>query len=975
MAGVSSKVAPDEVIPLLSHNAFELGYVSGQPTEYLFLLSGYVRQARELSSLAGADEVIHVSNCDDAKTLLSVLGYRSRGTCGQNNSFLETADPKRAFLTIDSGFPLPDLEEALKGGKPFAYPYPASHIPVYFGENAWVEASTVNKDRGKRDLIDVILDDPQIARLYWAFAHLDPETRSTLYKSVGIGKLAPYSAVLDFYGGHLSVRSGHVVVPGGADAEQVWKDMVGVGPDVPGEFVSRLLARDKGWMIAYFDAVSNVKRSQQLYFTDHRRIKLFYEALHSADGAEATKGVFRPAPGLMVLVTLMQFDDNGEPRIPGNLDAWKNILGQKTSSNVGRSWTKKAAHINSSDQLVQTLFGLSRINSSVGPLQIYLALCELDSRRAPQQRMSPEMVETLARKFIEYSDQYRIFGEFPELSDASISLFLNVATHLNGLPNISLRGNALGTFQADIGIWQILARQGQIPSAQLNDSWQRAIKPFADVHNSGQIFDAGRASLAEITHAAVGKTYVSQDEMIELLAGPDQTATEAKSAHQELAHRMHVIMDGQRLVLLDTVLALGKGIDEIAQGKPADSALAQIAGQLREFEMPRPIFSRSERSEWAAGVYNNKHTDLQMKTNVAKVFKTQVSRAELEDARGQLTSFLRDTLVGFNYAYYEPPGAQLLLHNPLFVRQHDFSGETVVGIEHVWQASSLFGAGSPAGGGAHLVGSLADLPYVLAEAEQDFITPQNVQALIFRELVPGLLTGAVLPRWWEVSRNELHAVALYQRSGEELLTASANNQELRGKVMRILEDRMTPRRAEEVERNLREGQVGETLHKVTPADTFYLASEFRGRFPQEAHNWGNASQELEELTQQHPDEVGRMRVSQHFGIPHPVLSQSYARELLNVEPFPLFSGFYSHLLAESWDSSNLYWARLADETGQSPAKLHHLVPELTHLMIEKIFASDFEDWPAILRAMHEAGDDYRQGKSVSAEVNGAVAGH
>jgi hypothetical protein len=600
-------------------------------------------------------------------------------------------------------------------------------------------------------------------------------------------------------------------------------------------------------------------------------------------------------------------------------------------------------------------------------LQIYLAISELDSRRPPQQKMSPEMVQMLARKFTDYSDQYRIFGEFPELNDASISLFLNVAEHLNGLPNISLRGNALGTLQANVGIWQILARQGEIAPSELNDSWQHMVKPFAAVRSSAQVFDAGRASLGETVRTAFKKTYASQDEIIELLAGPEQTAPEAKAAHQELAHRIHAIMDSQRLVSLDTLLALGGG-------KPADRSLAQLAGQLREFEMPRPIFSRSERSEWAAGVYNNRHTDLQMRTNLAKVFKSQASKAEVEDARSQLTSFLRDTLVGLNYAYYEPPGAQLLLHNPLFVRQHDFSGETVVGIEHVWQTSSLFGAGSPAGGGAHLVGSLADLPYVLAEAEQDFIAPQNVQALIFRELVPGLLTGAVLPRWWEVSRNELHAVALYQRSGEELLTAAAHDQELRNKIMVILEDRMTPRRADQVERNLRDGHITETLHQVTPADTFYLSTEFRSRFPQEARSWGPANKELEDLNQQHPDEVSRDRVSQHFGIPHPVLSQSYARELLNVEPFPLFSGFYSHLLAESWDSSNLYWARLADETGQPPATLHHLVPELTHHMIEKIFASDFEDWPAILRAMQEAGDDFRQGKATTAEVN-ATAGH
>src|SRR5438309_9127461 len=132
--------------------------------------------------------------------------------------------------------------------------------------------------------------------------------------------------------------------------------------------------------------------------------------------------------------------------------------------------------------------------------------------------------------------------------------------------------------------------------------------------------------------------------------------------------------------------------------------------------MRQPILEKSEREEWGAGVYNNRHTDLEMQTDVAKVIKSPTSDQQVSDARGQLASFLRDTLVGLNYAYYEPPGAQLLFHNPLFVRQHDFSGETIVGIEHVWQASSVFGAGTPAGGGAHLVGSLADLPYVLAEA-------------------------------------------------------------------------------------------------------------------------------------------------------------------------------------------------------------------------------------------------------------------
>ncbi len=81
-----------------------------------------------------------------------------------------------------------------------------------------------------------------------------------------------------------------------------------------------------------------------------------------------------------------------------------------------------------------------------------------------------------------------------------------------------------------------------------------------------------------------------------------------------------------------------------------------------------------------------------------------------------------------------------------------------------------------------------------------------------------------------------------------------------------------------------------------------------------------------------------------------------------MKPFPAFAGYSSRLMAESWDSNNLYWARLADEVGYSPVMLNLMAPELTRRMVEKIFATDFEDWQALLRAMREAGDEFRRGK-------------
>lgn len=966
MAGVSQQVTPEEVLPSVSWSVVNLGFEGDRPTEFLILLRRYVVQARELSELAGADQVIRVSNCDEAKPLLRILGYRVMGQCGQSGSWLLTSDAERAFLTVDSGFPLTELEQSLAGGKPFEYPFPASRVPVLFTEGDWTMASPRNHVESSRDLIDTLLNDRMIARLYWALSKFDSETRQYMRQSIGIRKLLAYAPLLDFYGTHICIRDGHVLVPGGPARESGWEELAGASPAAPADFIPRLVVKDRGWLVAYFDALSMVNRTQQEALTHGERLRRFYSAFRVSDRSlSAATGVFRPAPSLLLLFNQIQWDANGQPLVPGGLEVWKEILTHRRQTARALQDKEKKFSIKTPDELIEAMLALSRKESDASPVKAYIAMVALDSQRTPEHRLSAEAVREMTLKYNLYSDQYRLFSEFPELSDASISLFLDTAEHLGKTPN-QVRANAFGMLQANIGIWQILARQSQIPPAQLDDSWQSVVQPFAHVRSGGQVYDAGRASLAALARSATGNAVISQDEMIELLAGPRQSTAEGKKVHIEIADRIRSVLDGQRLVSLDTLVSLGDALKAKEDGATMEDYIFTLAGELHEFEMPQPMFSKGEREEWAARVYNNNHTEQEMRSNVAAVLKsTKASHTQIDEARGQLTSFLRDTLVGLNYAYYEPPGAQALHNNPLFVRNHDFAGETVEGISTLWQSPQLFGVGYPAGGGAHLVGSLADLPYVLAELEQDFISPTNVQALVWKELVPSLLTSAILPRWWNVSPNEMHAVALYQKGGEELLTASAHDEELRGKVMSILSDRLPPRRAEQLERSMRDGRVQEMIGKMMPADTFYLMAEFERRYPDQASAVGSAGKELAGLRQHNPDDVNWNRLSHDFGVPHPTLRCTYARDLLNVPPLPAFSGYASRLLGESWDSSNLYWARLADETGRPPVELNLLVPELTQHMVEKTFATDLEDWPAILRAMRETGEEFRHGKIAS----------
>jgi hypothetical protein len=963
MSAISQEASPDEVLPLLARNASLYAYDRGKETEYLVLVDRYLNQARDLQRLTDANGTIRITGCDDAARLVQVLGYKLQQTCGQKDTYLVTANAERAFLTVDSGFPLTTLEQALQKNEPFTYSFPSTTVPTIFQNQEWTVLAR-SKRQKDGDLLDMLLHDQDLDRLYAALAKCDRETRVALMKSPGMRNLIPLAAVMDKYGSRISIRSGQVIVPGGA--EKAWEDLVGANPRSPGEFVTRLLSKDSGWLAAYFDVMSRLSRTQQAHLSEGTRLKRFYNAYTSTGTrSNASAGVFPRNANLLILLTSLQWEAGGDLVVPGGLGIWEEILSQKAKSREMRGFLKRSHGWDTSGKLLETLVASSAFESDSGPAQIFLMLSALNAGRPPGRQLSDETEKLVASRLSQFSRWFTIVAEFPALDDISIGRFVSSADHVDGISSPTLRANALGAFQANIGLWQILAQQGQIPNDKLNSSWQNAVQPFAGVSSSVQLFEGTRTSLQSILLAASGNANLSQDQIVDLLAGPSQDDPDSQRVHHDLAERIRAVLDDQRLVSLDTLFGLYDGITDLAHGASVGNSLLPLAGNLREFEMPRPIFTGTEKSTWAPAVYTSRHAELQIRTDLTKILRSPASPSQLEAARGQLTPFLRDTLVGLNYAYYEPPGAEILHNNPLFVRSHDFTSVSIMGEEQIWGVPRLIGVGATAGGGAYLLGSLADLPYALASAEGDFISPKNIQALIWKEVVPDLLVDAILPRWWTVSRDELHSVNLYQRFGEELLSAAPTNPELQAKVIDILSEHMTPGRLDRTEQALRTKEdVKAFISQMLPADTFYLAVEFRKRHPQQVSLWGQAGRELEDLSRKYPSDTSSERLSADFGVQHPGLMFTNSRALLDMEPPSAFGGNASRLLAESWESNNLYWARLADEKGYSPVMLNLLVPTLTRHMIANIFASNIDDWPALLRAMEETGNEFRQGKIV-----------
>ena len=968
MAGISQEISTEEVLPTLARNAALYGYQGGRETEYLVLVNRYVHLGREILAMGDSNGAIHVANCEEANRLVQVLGYRFQKPCGQPDASLATANAERAFLTIDSGFPITGLEEALQKNEPFSYSFPATRVPVFFQEKSWMGVSSYAPKAGE-NLLDELLHDQNLDRLYAALSRCDEETRNALLGAPGLKRLLGLAAVFDLYGSGIVIHSGSVVVPAGD--EKAWEDLVGASTHSPGEFVNHLLTRDSGWVAAYYDVLARLNRDQQAHIADGNRLRRFYSAYHSTSGRiNAAAGVFPKNADLLMLLTSLKWEANGDPQIPGGLGAWEAILSHKTRGGATREWIRRGRGWDTPERLLETLVASSNLDTESGPMQVFMMLGAMNASRPREHSLSDATEELIANRISQFNRWFPIFAEFPELDDASLERFVSAADHVDAISNPTLKANALGSFQAVVGLWQVFARQGQIPAAQLNASWQNMVQPFIAVGSSVQLFEAARASLLATFKATGIDGAPTQDQIIDALAGPPQNSPDGRRVHGELAGRIRAVLDDQRLVSLDTLFGLFDGLAEMEHGAKVGDSLLPLAGNLREFEMPRPIFTGSERSSWSPVVYTARHAELQVRTDLTRILKSPGNAAQMDAARGQLTPFLRDTLVGLNYAYYEPPGAEVLHNNPLFVRSHDFSSVSVQGFEQIWGVPELIGVGATAGGGAYLMGSLADLPYALASTEEDFIAPRNVQALIWKEVVPDLIVGAVLPRWWAVSRNEMHAAALYQRAGEELITAAGVHPDLREKVVAILSDRMTPERTERMRHSLEgEESARKLVSHTLPADAFYLEEEYRTKYPDQAAQWGPASKELDELARNDSIDTNPDRLASEFGVPHPVLVVTNTCTLLNMKPLSAFGGNASRLLAESWESNNLYWARLADEMGYSPVMLNVLVPTLTRHMISNIFASNIDDWPALLRAMETTGDEFRHGKIAVQPVN------
>ncbi len=960
MAALAPGAPQEEVLASLARNVVMNGYHAGtdkdalEQTEYLKLIDRYVSQARDLEKLAGKDKVIRVTECDSAEAgeLLKILGYRQRGSCG-SELVLETVNATRAFITSDSAFPLQQLEQALRSGHAFELAYAPTPIPVLFGTDYWLQGQ-----KQPVDFLDFFLGNPSVCRLYSGLSKLDAATADALREGIPFSRLKAFAPILDFYGSEFEIRGGEAVLPGGPATAAGWAALAGVPPAQGVAFFDKLLSKDDGWLASMYDAVFRLQTPVAAYFADPARLKRFYSVIRGrATSPGPARPVFRSNTEMLLLLSRIRTDNRGVAHIPGGVGVWKTLFSKRKQTKVEARPAKSPGSWSDPDDVLEGVFTLTRNYSGADLLKIFLIANELDRiRKTP---LTPAAVERLARDYPRFASQYSIFGETPALTEAAMFRYLDAADDVSKIKDLSLRADAAGSLQALTGLWQILVRQGSLGDDDASPALVALTTRFSGIKGNAELFDAARQSLSAILEKCERTTSSSPgDRILDLLAGPGRFAESGAWDQQRL--ELSRILDAQRIIPVDSLFQFADLTEAQARGN-ADSALInKLAGRISEVELPLSTdLNASDRPSDSSAT--QRRIDSQRKLNLrAALAKAGSDPNKLREIKALLAPLLRDSLVALDYAYYAPPGDQLLASSPLFVRSHDFLGSNGSGM---WRTTEAATAGWPANGGAHLEGSLAALPYALAVADQNFLIPKREQSLIWADLAPQLLVAAKSRRWWNVTASQTHWVALHMAYGRELVAEAALDPAARVQLIDALRPLATPGRAHWIEQKIAQGSVKDAAAALTPAELFWVA---RTLAPVRRDDSCVLS-ELRSLAAAQPGELNYDAISRAFGTPKPTLTNSYRSELLNMRMFPTLMGYSSRIMAETWESNGLYWAALSDELHLPPAALNLKITEWTQKVLESTFANNLEDWEAVLRSLQSVGESEKSEELASEE--------
>lgn len=320
---------------------------SSQPgTEFARLLDALDRVERELARTSGRGIATAMASANSAdrdalRDTLDALGLRLREQRG-----VYSVEPKigkdetelRALLT-KAGIDTAAIQTRLNVGETVNVTLATIALPLPLPFESW-PPDVVDSRIGPARLFSAIIRNRDASLLFYGVQTMTADTRAYLVKTPDLVPwLLAHAPVVAAFGAAFRVGSdGRAMVPGGAEAEELWESLVDEKLNRPDRFARALFSRDGGRLAYFADSLSALDEAHARFalglgISDRRvRIERFaalYQVFTQIDPSWSVsdRPFNRPSHDVPLLLANLHLTEAGLLAAPAYRRLWERAVG------------------------------------------------------------------------------------------------------------------------------------------------------------------------------------------------------------------------------------------------------------------------------------------------------------------------------------------------------------------------------------------------------------------------------------------------------------------------------------------------------------------------------------------------------------------------------------------------------------------------------------------------------------------------
>jgi|HubBroStandDraft_6_1064221.scaffolds.fasta_scaffold00051_17 Flp pilus assembly protein TadD len=890
-------------------------------------------------------------NDKDAKhkteKVLGLLGIKLRTTKGQleldrgeNKSQAKKQETVAALAIDEVG-----LQEDLQNGKPYDLEIRDEWVPVYPNEKMWRDVLYPTESMPGGFAV-ALLRVPRMALLYRGLSAINRKCISELLSAVNLKTLNDkYADLLYLYGPALALQGTHAAVPGGAQAEAIWAQLVGAAPAQPGLFFRALLEREDGRLLAFFSTLSELDRPHQVFFTANlQRTNLFYKLFATSEEMQRGPGAARNSP-FTDLLRSVPLDEGGHVDFPGSAEVWTVAKGHDSSVTQTAKLLKKVSKAVAPDLEDEVLLHLAQTRykddkeAQHTELDNFLGVAHLDAHRT--EPLSEESALLLAQRYSESSAAYSYFEDLTALNSAAFHQFFAAVDRIKAHSVVDANLQ-LGQLHSLIE-WICLLRQREvIGDAEASKLFSYVCDHFvaadADTAYTAASLESARSILAYCQQPGGNAT---PDEQIRgcLLGTSSQARSKPVIAFQR-------VLEMQRAPSIDLLFSIYDATTKLAANGTDHGEIVTLGKTIAEIptvDLPKGTkISGKEKDgvlRYDPAPIKKTVGELQQKAAKRKPNPKEIQKLA-QELLAELEPQVTAGLAGPVYAYFLRPSDLVVSDDALLLRKHHyFNFADSKAQEHMIDESEFYADSE--GAGSYFRGGFAQFGFAAGSAagvawKTGGASPAAIAAQI------AAIRGAA---WDHLEESDQRLVSLRITVAREWIFQSARDpaafQVLSEETMGLLS---LSRRAD-----LLTGIESRAWRKVWDAvtlpDLFELGGQYLSRY--KTAPWSSpVTAELSAAVAL--NDGSRLSILgpipyHSFGCGHPHLHldapyEEYERRMMPGE------------IAERSAEFKLFLAYRADGGGVEPSAVSGVAEDLAAKAFRAARMNDFRDWRSLLAA-------------------------